>query len=83
MKIVERMLLRGREYPEAGCDAYDAVPDAVLEYDNLPVSHFATDALYTQGAGSRERSPTAAKAEPAAAAEESGAAALQAQLEPA
>ncbi len=41
---------REREYPREGADAYGALPDTAIVYDQpLPASPLAADALYTRG----------------------------------
>jgi Tat protein translocase TatB subunit len=53
--VMERKLLREREYPESGGDDYNAIPDAVEITSAVPASAFEQDALYTKGYGPRVR----------------------------
>lgn len=46
IKALEDTLLREREYPQDGVDAYGAVPDSAVLYDDLPASKYATDPVY-------------------------------------
>lgn len=49
LRKMEDSLLREREYPREGADAYDAVPDAVYMDHPLPLSVWARDPLYALG----------------------------------
>jgi Tat protein translocase TatB subunit len=51
--VMERQLLRQREYPEVGADDYGAIPDCVQDIGELPAASYATDSVYL--AESRER----------------------------
>jgi Tat protein translocase TatB subunit len=53
--VMERKLLREREYPEAGGDDYNAIPDSVEITSAIPASALEQDALYTKSIGSRGR----------------------------
>lgn len=46
VKALEETLLREREYPQDGVDAYGALPDTAVLYEELPPSKYATDAVY-------------------------------------
>lgn len=43
-------VVRDREYPQNGCDAYNAIPDTAIIYsETFPRSQFASEALYVMG----------------------------------
>lgn len=54
----EMYVVRDREYPRDGCDAYNALPDNAIVYaETLPKSPFAKDPLYLFGDPNREVPP--------------------------
>ena len=51
-------VVRDREYPRDGCDAYNALPDNAIVYaETLPKSAFAKDPLYLFGDPNKEVPP--------------------------
>lgn len=49
VKQLEEAILREREYPADGVDAYGAIPDDADLYEELPPSALADDPLYARG----------------------------------